>query len=147
MLVDNFFLSKGDFDVRVSQRRRRSGGTFRTVSGVVAMLLALVTSSVGVSSLSGLESDGFVRGKGEWKLLEGTRAFSDLRSVVFRYGPRDRSGDGGIQAGVFGEHRLFVLAVGRVTCSDVITFVELVCVERMCGVFVRRLPDLRFDGR
>ena len=72
------------------------------------MLLALVTSSVGVSSLSGLESDGFVRGKGEWKLLEGARAFSDLRSVVFRYGLRDRSGDGGIQAGVFGEHRSFV---------------------------------------
>jgi len=75
----------------------------------VALLLALVASSVGMSSLSGLESDGFVRGKGEWKLLEGTRAFLDLRSVIFQYGPRDRSGNGGIQAGMFGEHRLFVL--------------------------------------
>ena len=144
MLVDNFFFCEGYFDVHVSYHGRQSGGSFRTVSGIVAMLLALVTSSVGVSSLSGFESDGFARGKGKWKLLEGTRAFSDLRSVVFRYGPRDRSGDGGIQAGVFGEHRLFVLAVGRVTCSDVITFVELVCVERMRGVFVRRLPNLRF---
>src|SRR5882757_4858327 len=108
------------------------------------MLLALVASSVGVSSLFGFESDGFARGKGKWKLLEGTRAFSGLRSIVFRYGPRDRSSDGGIQAGVFGEHRFIRFAVGRVTYSDVIAFVELVCVER---AFVRRLPDLRFGGR
>ena len=108
------------------------------------MLLALVASSVSVSSLSGFESDGFARGKGKWKLLEGTRAFSGLRSIVFRYGPRDRSSDGGIQAGVFGEQRFIRFAVGRVTYSDVIAFVELVCVERMRGVFVRRLPNLRF---
>src|SRR5712672_4422017 len=111
------------------------------------MLLALVASSVGVSSLSGLRSNGFSRGTGKWKLLEGTRAFSDLRSVVFRYGLRDRSGDGGIQAGVFGEHRFIRFVVGRVTYSDVIVFVELVFVECACSTFVQRLPDLRFGGR
>jgi len=105
-----FFLSKGDFDVAFRNAGGGRGGTFRTVSGVVAMLLARVASSIGVSSLSGFESDGFARGKGKWKLLEGTRAFSGLCSIVFRYGPRDRSSDGGIQAGVFGEHcLLFVL--------------------------------------
>src|SRR5712672_735645 len=111
------------------------------------MLLALVTSSVRVSSLSGFESDGFARGKGWWKLLEGARAFSDLRSVVFRYGPRDRSCDGSIQAGVFGEHCLFVSRSVCVTYTDVIAFVEHVFVERGCGAFVRRLPDLRFGSR
>src|SRR5712675_1541929 len=111
------------------------------------MLLARVASSVGVSSLSGFESDGFARGKGRWKLLEGARAFSDLRSVIFRYGPRDRSGDGGIQAGVFREHCLFVFVVGCVMYLDVIAFVELVFVERACGTFVRQLPDLHFGGQ
>ena len=37
--------------------------------------------------------------------------------------------------------------VGRITYSNVIAFVELVCVERMRGVFVRQLPDLRFGDR
>src|SRR5712671_939973 len=108
------------------------------------MLLALVTSSVRVSSLSGFESDGFARGKGWWKLLEGARAFSDLRSVVFRYGPRDRSGDGGIQAGVFGEHRLFVRGRSCNVFGRRGRAIELVYVGRVCGAFVRRLPNLRF---
>ena len=42
------------------------------------------------------------------------------------------------------ENIVYLFVVGRVTCSDVIAFVELVCIEHMRGVFVRRLLNLRF---
>jgi len=49
-------------------------GMFCAILGMVAILLALVTALVGVSRLSGLEVDGFLRGKEEWNLLEGAQS-------------------------------------------------------------------------